>query len=90
MGRADWWNVLLTLGGWLLLGYAALEISSGDRIRDGVYYENIFPGFACLVATLGYAGFGLLLARDGPLRWGLVPVGVIAGFGVVTHRLFLS
>jgi hypothetical protein len=88
MTRNDWVNILVLTGGWFVMLIAAEERVYGERIRDGLYIDNVLPGFIWSVLALGYASVGLL-APPSRFRWCFVPMALLSGCWVVSHRLFL-
>lgn len=85
-----WTDYVVVAVGWAILLGAVWEMQAGERIRDGVYYENIFPGYLWSVIALGYAFVGLLLRRAAAVRWSLLPVTILSAACVFSHRLFLD
>jgi hypothetical protein len=83
-------DVSIASGAWLVFVYALFARAQGERIRDGVYAQNIFPGFAWSVAALALSVVGRIVARGRWARWSLLLVAILSTMLVLTHRLVLG
>lgn len=74
--------------GWGLFAFAVVINNRCHAIRDGLFVENILPGYFWFVVAFGYALIAARLTKSWPTRLGLLMLGTFCTLEIARHRLF--